>query len=137
MRDDDEPDFSEESSGPPERGALLRERHQAMLERKRLARLRPPAIAVPTVRAPRKPAQAPRPKVARVAGVWSGKDYAGVMRAIGRPCSQAELAARAGVSVPAILNWMRRHGEASGVVGAGLGARIGSMAPRLFKLKDA
>lgn len=71
MRDDDEPDFDEEPSGPPERGALLRERHQAMLDRRRAGVLKPPPADAdnPRLKARAKQAapRAERPPLVRAA----------------------------------------------------------------------
>lgn len=116
--DDDEDDYQPEPQGPPERLALIKERHQALLERKR-ARLHLAAqvVTVPVREHRMKPTVAPTPVHVPVPGSHArkGADYVAIMREIGRPCGQPEIAARAGVNQVSVCLWLKRHAARLGI----------------------
>lgn len=111
MRDDE----------PSPRLLLIQERHQAFLERKRLARMHPglsrPSTALepkprPVIERPPKPALVPSQGPARPPKRRRCADYVAAIRAIGRPCTQAEIIKQANTKTLASFSlWMTRQGD--------------------------
>lgn len=99
--------------GPSPAGVDQAELHPA-LERK-------PAL-VPKQRAPKGP---------------TGKTYDNVMRAIGRPCTQREIAERAGVEQASVSVWLKKHGKGAGVIDIGVDLTATTpRKPRLYMLEN-
>jgi hypothetical protein len=105
MRDDDEL--------PSGRLLLIMEAHERLKERKRKG-VRAQVSTEPSPALEPKPRleQAIMPKPSRAP---LGKDYAEVMRRIGRPASPGEIAQRAGVTMPSVMTWLNRWGPDAGV----------------------
>jgi hypothetical protein len=132
---DDEPEL------PSGRLLMIMEAHERLKERKRNARRNPPPKEItcpattsvaahvsaptsvgvtqaspspgdyaPSIGKPRLE-QAIMPKSRRPVG----KDYAEVIRRIGRPAPPAEIAARAGVTLPSVIVWLNKWGADAGV----------------------